>query len=78
VTEAELESTITNVQDVLFVKQTIKSMGLKITTPMILSVDNQGVWELVNNWSGRGQTQHVATIVIFLRELKEWGLVVLK
>jgi hypothetical protein len=73
-----LDSTITNVQDVLFVKQTIKSMGLKITTPMILSVDNQGVWELVNNWSGRGQTQHVATIVMFLRELKEWGLVVLK
>jgi hypothetical protein len=43
VTEAELESTVTNVQDMLFVRQIIESMGLKVKLLMVLSVDNQGV-----------------------------------
>jgi hypothetical protein len=78
VTKAELDSAVTNVQDMLFVKQIIKIKGLKVKIPMILSVDNQGVRELVNNWSFGGRTRHVATKVMFLREVKEWGLVVVK
>jgi hypothetical protein len=53
-------------------------MGLKVKLPMTLSVDNQGVKELVNNWSAGGRTQHVATKAMFLRELKEWGLLVIE
>jgi hypothetical protein len=78
VTEAELASMITNMQDMLFVKQVIESMGLNVKTLMILSVDNQGVQELVNNWSVRGQTLYVVAKAMLLRELKEWGLVVVK
>jgi hypothetical protein len=78
VTEAELDSTVTNVQDMLFVRQIIKSMGLKVKILMILNVDNQGVRELVNNWSVSGRTWHVASKAMFLRELKEWGLVAVK
>jgi hypothetical protein len=79
VTNAKLDSTVTNLQDdMLFVKQIVKSMGLKVKVPMILNVDNQGVRELVNNWSVGGRTQHVVTKAMFLRELKEWGLVVVK
>jgi hypothetical protein len=37
VTEAELDSAITKVQDMLFVKQIIESMGLKMKILMILS-----------------------------------------
>jgi hypothetical protein len=78
VTEAELDSAVTNIQDMLFAKQIIESMGLKFKVPMIPSVDNQGVRELVNNWSVGGRTWHVATKEMFLRELKECGLVVVK
>jgi hypothetical protein len=39
VTEAELDSATSNVQDMCFVKQIIESMGLKVKLPMILSVD---------------------------------------
>jgi co-chaperonin GroES (HSP10) len=60
------------------VKLIIESFGLKVKILMILSVDNQGVWELVNNWSVRGRTRHVASKAMFLRELKEWGLAVVK
>jgi hypothetical protein len=45
---------------------------------MILQVDNQGVRELINNWSVGGRTRHVATKAMFLRELKEWGLLVIE
>jgi hypothetical protein len=41
-------------------------------------LDNQGVRELVNNWSVGGHTRHVATKAMFLRELKEWGLLKIK
>jgi hypothetical protein len=74
VTEAELDSAVTNVQDMLFVWQIIESIGLKVKLPMILRVDNLGVRELVNNWSVGGRTRHIANKAMFLRELKEWGV----
>jgi hypothetical protein len=54
VTEAELYSATTNLQDMLFVQQTVERLGLKVKVPMILQVDNQGVQALVNNWSMGG------------------------
>jgi hypothetical protein len=74
VTEAELDSAVTNVQDMLFVQQILESMGLKVKLPMVLRVDNSGVRELVNNWSVGGRTRHVANKAMYLRELKEWGV----
>jgi hypothetical protein len=56
----------------------VEIMGLKVKIPMKLQVDNQGVWELVNNWSVGGRTQHAATKTMFLHELKEWGLLVIE
>jgi hypothetical protein len=43
VTEAELDSTTTNIQDMLFVWQIVESLGFKVKVPMILQVENQGV-----------------------------------
>jgi hypothetical protein len=73
--KGKFNSATTNVQDMLFVRQIIESMGLKVKLPMVLRVDNQGVRELIKNWSVGGRTRHVATKAMFLRELKEWGLV---
>ena len=73
VTEAELIAAVDGAQDMLFVKQVLESMGLKVKTPMILQVDNKGAFDLVNNWSAAGRTRHVAIRVNFLRELKEQG-----
>jgi hypothetical protein len=74
VTKAELDSAVTNVQDMLFVRQILESMGLKVKLPMVLRVDNLGVRELVNNWNVGGRTRHVANKAMYLRELKEWGV----
>ena len=73
VTEAELDSAVTNVQDMLHVKNVLEGIGLKVKKPMTLYVDNQGVREIVNNWTVGGRTRHIAVKQMFLRELKETG-----
>lgn len=78
VTESELDSATTNVQDMLFCKQILESIGLKVKVPMESCVDNQGVRELINNWSVGGRTRHIATKAMFHRELKEQWLLVVK
>jgi hypothetical protein len=38
--------------------------------------DNMGVINLINNWSVNNQTRHVANKAMWLRELKEWRILV--
>jgi hypothetical protein len=68
VTEAELDSATSNVQDMLHVKNIMESLGLKVKLPMILK---QGVRNIVNGWSVGCQTRHAATKQMFLWELKD-------
>jgi hypothetical protein len=78
VTEAELFAATACVQDMLYAKRIIESLGLKVKLPMILEVDNKGAKDLVNNWSVGGRTRHVEVKQYFLRDLKEEGLIVVK
>ena len=58
-----------------YVKKTIESIGLEVTIPMILNVDNKGARDLMNNWSVGGRTQHINVKYYFLRDLKEQNIV---
>jgi hypothetical protein len=58
-------------QDMLYTKNILESMGLKVKLPMILEMDNKGAVNPANNWSVGGQTKHVDMRQCFLRELKE-------
>ena len=51
VTEAELDSATTEVQDMLFVMEVVESMGLLVEKPMELHTDNKGVFDIANNWT---------------------------
>ena len=75
VTEAELVSGVECAQDMMFVKRVLESMGLKVKTPMVLSMDNKGAIDLTNNWSVGGRTRHMGVRLNFIRELKEAGLI---
>ena len=55
----------------LYCKNVLESMGLKVKLPMLLEMDNKGVVDLANNWSVGGRTRHVDVRQCFLRELKE-------
>jgi hypothetical protein len=76
VTEAELDSLVSNVQDMLFSRQILVSVGLRVALPMEATSDNMGVINLINNWSVNNQTRHVANKAMWLRELKEWRILV--
>jgi hypothetical protein len=61
VTEAEGAAGVTGAQDMLFVYNILKSLGLKIQLPMVLEMDNKGAVDLANtnSWSVGGRTGHV-------------------
>ena len=42
VIESELDSTVSTAQDMIFVKDIVENMELKVELPMILNTDNKG------------------------------------
>ena len=53
----------------------IESLKLKVRKPMIVYSDNKGAVDLINGWSIGGGTKHMDCRIMFLRELKEDGVI---
>jgi hypothetical protein len=77
-TKAEIYPGDTCVQDMLYIKNVLESLGLKVMLPTVLEMDNQGAVYLANNWSIGGRTRHIEIRSVFPRELKEAGVLVIK
>jgi hypothetical protein len=79
-TKAETYADVTCFQDMLYMKSVLESLGLRVKLPMVLEMDNQGAVYLANNWSIGGRTRHIDVQFqsVFLRELKEASVVVIK
>ena len=75
VTEAELYAGVTCAQDMLYVMNVIISLGCKVKLPKQLQIDNRGTVDLANSWSIGGRTRHIDVRQVFLRELKEQGII---
>lgn len=73
VTEAECVAATCCVQDMLFGKRFLESIGLKVKLPMILYMDNKGGVDIFNNWSIAGNTRAISIRFAYIRELKEAG-----
>jgi hypothetical protein len=58
-TKAETYAGVTCVQDMLYMKNVLKLLGLKVKLPMVLEMDYQGSVYLANNWSIGGRTRHI-------------------
>ncbi len=58
-TEAETYAGVTCFQDMLYMKNVLESLGLRVKLPMVLEIDNQGAVYLANNWSVGGRTRHI-------------------
>ena len=78
VTEAELYAGVSCVHDMLYVMHVLESMQLKVKLPMVLEIDNKGTVDLATNWSVGGRTWHIDVRQVFLRELKESGILIVK
>jgi hypothetical protein len=55
-TKAETYAGVTCVQYMLYMKNILELLGLKVKLPMVLEMDNQGAVYLANNWSVGGRT----------------------
>jgi Reverse transcriptase (RNA-dependent DNA polymerase) len=75
VTEAELVSATQCVQEMIYVKKILESVGVNVKLPMKLMIDNKGAKDLINNWSVGGRTRHIDVRYFFLREMKEKNIV---
>ena len=75
VTEAESVAGVQCAQDMMYVKQVLEGLGLKVKLPMILKNDNSGAVDLANNLLSGGRTRHMATGMFYLREMKEEGII---
>jgi hypothetical protein len=78
VTEAECIAATSCVQDMMFRKRLLESMGLKVKLPMTLYMDNKGGVDIFNNWSIAGNTRAVSVRFAYIRELKEAGILEIK
>jgi hypothetical protein len=62
----------------LYIKNLLESLRLRVKLPMVLEMETQGAVYLANNWSIGGRTRHIDVRSVFLRELKEIGVLVIK
>jgi hypothetical protein len=78
VTEAECVSGTSCIQDMLYGKNFLEAMGLKVKLPMTLWMDNKGAVDLFNSWSIAGNTRAISVRLAYVRELKEAGIIEIK
>jgi hypothetical protein len=76
-TEAETYAGVTCVQD-MYMKNVLKSLRLRVRLSIVLEMDIQGSVYLANNWSVGGSTRHIYVQSVFLRELTEASVLVIK
>jgi hypothetical protein len=76
-TKADTYAGVTCDQDMLYMKNVLESLGLKVKLPMVIERDNQGAVYLANNWSIVGRTRHIDVQSVFIGELKEAGVMVI-
>jgi hypothetical protein len=76
--KAELNAAVLCVQDMIYQRNTLESIGLKVELPMVLEMDNRGAINLINSFSVGGCTRHINVKQCFLRELKEAKILVVK
>jgi hypothetical protein len=74
-TEAEYFATSEIAKEVIFAKQVLESMGIELTFPIKIKVDNVGAIYLANNYSTSQRTKHIDIRTHFVREYIEDGIV---
>ena len=58
----------------IYGKNFLEALGLKVKLPMTLYMDNKGGVDLFNSWTIAGNTRAVSIRFAYIRELKENGV----
>ena len=62
------------IQDALFIKNILRSLGLKVKMSIFVSIDECRAVDIGIYWSVGGRKHHMEVIHNFLWELKEAGI----
>jgi hypothetical protein len=76
--EAEYVAVSEVCAEVLFVKQVLEFLGIKVILPIKIMVDNIGAIFLANNYTMSQRTRHIDIRYHFVREYIEDGTVIIK
>jgi hypothetical protein len=64
--EAWLNAAVLCVQDMLYAKNLLKTIGLKVELPIVLEIDNKGAVDLISSFTVGGHTRHIIVKQCFL------------
>jgi hypothetical protein len=73
--EAEYFAMSEAVKEVRFIVMVLESLGIQVTTPIIVKVDNVGAIFMAENVSATSRTKHIDTRYHFVREFVEEGFI---
>ena len=73
-TEAEYFAISEVAKELLFIKQTIESMGIQVQLPIKIKTDNVGAIYLSNNYTTSQRTKHIDVRTHFVRQHIEDGI----
>ena len=71
--EAEYVAVSESVKEVVFVVMILKSLGIKVKSPVTIKVDNMGAIYMTENSTTNSRTRHVDTRYHYVREKVEDG-----
>ncbi len=74
--KAELNAAVLCMQDIMYQKNMLESISLKVELQMILEMDNKGAVDLINIYSVGGCTQRINVEQCCLQELKEANVLI--
>jgi hypothetical protein len=74
-TEAEYFACSEAAKEVMFVKNVLETMGIKVKLPMIIKIDNTGAIYLANNHTAGQRTKHIDIRVHYVREYIQDGII---
>jgi hypothetical protein len=74
-TEAEYFATSEIAKEIIFIKNVIESIGIKLQYPIIIRVDNTGAIYIANNHTTGQRTKHIDIRAHFVREFIEDGII---
>jgi Reverse transcriptase (RNA-dependent DNA polymerase) len=77
-TESEYVALTSCVNEVIYIRNILTSLGIEVELPMTIFVDNTGAIHLSNNWSTAPRTKHISLRYHYVRELIEQGVIEIK
>ena len=73
--EAELIAIVQCIQEMMFLRKLMMSMGLQVELPMLVECDNKSTVALINGHQSGGGTKHIDIRWNYARDLKQKGYI---